>query len=81
MVSLLNEEYLNVVKVVSISMGTGVTKAILISLTAVSSSCDFWFGLLCFLKVCNRMRVLFGWLFVVLKSITKLMQIDAEFRE
>ena len=41
MVSLLNEEYLNVVKVVSISMGIGVAKAILISLTAISSSCDF----------------------------------------
>ena len=41
MVPLLNEEYLNVVKVVSISMGIGVAKAILISLTAISSSCDF----------------------------------------
>ena len=27
------------------------------------------------------MRVLFGWLFVVLKSVIKLMQIDADFRE
>ena len=27
------------------------------------------------------MRVLFGWLFVVLKSIIRLMQIYAEFRE
>ena len=41
MVPLLNEGYLNVVKVVSISMGIGVAKAILISLTAISSSCDF----------------------------------------
>ena len=40
-VPLLNEEYLNVVKVVSKSMGIGLAKAILISLTAVSSSCDF----------------------------------------
>ena len=41
MVTLLNEEYLNVVKAVSISMGIGTAKAILISLTAISSSCDF----------------------------------------
>ena len=27
------------------------------------------------------MRVLFGWLFVVLKSVIRLMQIDVEFRE
>ena len=57
-------------------------KAILISLTAISSSCDF---LVCtfvfFFKVCNGMRVLFGWLFVVLKSVIKLMLIDAAFRE
>ena len=41
MVPLLNEEYFNVVRVVSISMGIGVAKAILISLTAISSFCDF----------------------------------------
>ena len=41
MVPLLNGQCLNVVKVVSISMGIGVAKAILISLTAISSSCDF----------------------------------------
>ena len=41
MISLLNEEYLNVLKVVSISIGIGVVKAILIYLTAISSSCDF----------------------------------------
>ena len=40
MVPLLNEEYLNILKVVS-SMGIGVVKAILIYLTAISSSCDF----------------------------------------
>ena len=41
MVPLLSEEYLNVVKIVSISMGTVLANAILIYLTAISSSCDF----------------------------------------
>ena len=40
MAPLLNEEYLNVVKVLSVSMAIEVSKAILISLTAISSSCD-----------------------------------------
>ena len=81
MVPLLNGECLNVVKVVSISMGIGVAKAILIFIIAISSSCDFWLVLLCFLKVCDRMHVLFVWIFVFLKTIIRLMQIDAEFQE
>ena len=45
-----NEEYLNVVKVVSISMGIGVANAMLIYLTTISSSCDFLFWTFVFFK-------------------------------
>ena len=62
-------------------MGIGVAKAILIFLTAISSSCDFFFVLSCFLKVYNGIRVLFGWLSFFLKNIIRLMQIDVELWE
>ena len=78
MVPLLNEEYLNVVKVVSISMGIGVAKAILISLTAISSSCDFLVSTFVFFKSMQWNACAF---WMVLKSVIRLMQIDVEFRE
>ena len=75
MVPLLNEEYLNVVKVASISMGTGVAKAILISLTAISSSCDFLFCTFVFLKSMQWNACAFWMAFCGFKKCN---QIDAE---
>ena len=75
MVPLLNEEYLNVVKVVSISMGIGVENAILIYLTAISSSCDFLVWTFVFFKSMQSNACAFWMAFCGFK---KYKQIDAD---
>ena len=75
MVPLLNEEYLNVVKVVSISMGIGVENAILIYLTAISSSCDFLVWTFVFFKSMQWNACAFCMAFCGFKNYN---QIDAD---
>ena len=45
---------MNIVKVFSLSIGTGVAKVILISITAISSSCDFLVCAFVFFKSMQR---------------------------
>ena len=75
MVPLLNEEYLNVVKAVSISMGIGTAKAILISLTAISSSRDFLVCTFVFFKSMQWNSCAFWMALCVFKKYN---QIDAD---
>ena len=59
-------------------MGIGTAKAILISLTAISSSCDFLVCTFVFFKSMQWNACAF---WMVLKSVIRLMQIDVEFQE
>ena len=69
MVPLLNELFLNVVKVFSISIAVGVAKAILISLSVIFCTFNFLVCTFVFFKS------------MIFKSLIRLLLIDAEFQE